>query len=130
MPTPERSRKIADQMQRELASLVSLEIKDPRIGMVTITGVEVSRDLKHAQIFFTSLGDATRQAEQLEGLRSAASFMRGLVGRRLKIHTSPELHFHLDGSIERGFKLTQLIDEAIRQERPDPGNDPPEQDVK
>jgi ribosome-binding factor A len=130
MPTPERSRRIADQMQRELASMVSLEIKDPRIGMVTITAVEVSRDLKHAQIFVTSLGDATRQAEQLEGLRSAAGYMRGLVGRRLKVHTSPELHFHLDTSIERGFQLTQLIDEAIRQERPDPDAEPPGQDVK
>ena len=126
----QRSRRIADQMQRELAAIVSLEIKDPRIGMVTITEVEVSRDLKHAQVFVTSLADATRQTEQLSGLRSAAGYMRGLLGRRMKIHTTPELHFHQDVSIERGFHLTQLIDEAIRQERSDPDSDAPGQDVQ
>ncbi len=110
--------------------MVAFEIKDPRIGMVTITEVEVSRDLKHAQVFVTSLGDATRQAEQLEGLHSAAGYMRGLLGRRLKTHSTPELHFHQDISIERGFHLTQLIDEAISQERPASDSEIPGQDVQ
>ncbi len=130
MTTPQRSRRIADQMQRELASMVAFEIKDPRIGMVTITAVEVSSDLKHAQVYVTSLADAARQAEQIEGLRSAAGYMRGLLGRRIKTHSTPELHFHQDNSIERGFHLTQLIDEAVRQERRDDDATSPGPDVK
>jgi ribosome-binding factor A len=108
-----RTLRIADQLQRELANLIRLEVKDPRVGMVTLTGVEVTPDYAHAKVFFTLLGTTAQQEAAQRALTHAAGFLRGQIGRRIKIHTTPELHFVFDESVERGARLSQLIDSAI-----------------
>ena len=109
-----RSRRIAEQIQRELAELLRLELKDPRVsGLVTITEVEVSHDQSHAKVFFTLLGDARKIDETTEGLRRAAGFLRSQLAQRMKLRTVPQLDFRYDASVERGVKLSRLIDEAV-----------------
>jgi ribosome-binding factor A len=110
---PQRLRRVADQIQRELSEIVQAELKDPRVGMVTLTGVEVSSDLAHAKVFFTSLAGIERRGETLKGLARAGGFLRTMLGARLKIHNVPELHFVYDESVESGIRLTQLIEEAV-----------------
>ena len=109
-----RSARIADQIQRELAELVRLELRDPRVGMITLTGVELSRDQSHAKVFFTVLGSASDAEHALEGLQRAAGFLRSQLAHRLTTRKVPELHFAYDESVERGMRLSQLIDEAVK----------------
>lgn len=112
--TAARRARIADQIQRELADLIRLELRDPRVGMVTLTGVEVSRDQSHAKVFFTVLGPEQAAADAGEGLRHAAGFLRSGLAHRLSTRSVPELHFEHDVSVERGVRLARLIDEAVR----------------
>ena len=112
MTAPRRAR-IADQIQRELAELIRTELRDPRVGMVTLTGVEVSGDQSHAKVFFTMLGAESVAQEALEGLRHAAGFLRTGLARRLSTRSVPDLHFEHDESVERGMRLSKLIDEAV-----------------
>jgi ribosome-binding factor A len=112
MTAPRRAR-IADQIQRELAELIRTELRDPRVPMVTLTGVEVSGDQSHAKVFFTVLGEEAVALEALEGLRRAAGFLRTGISRRLSTRSVPELHFAHDTSVERGMRLSKLIDEAV-----------------
>lgn len=112
-----RSERVNEQIQRELAELIRTELKDPRLAshmkLVTLTGVEVTPDYAHAKVFYTSLsGEEHRQAVD-HGLKAAAGFLRRELGRRIRIHQIPELHFHYDTSVERGTHLSQLIDEAV-----------------
>lgn len=113
MANPTRLRRVADQLQRELSDLIRNEVKDPRVGMVTLTGVEVSADLGHAKVYFTSLMQQDHE-EVRQGLQRAAGFLRGKLGPRLRIHNMPELHFEYDASIEEGVRLSKLIDEAVQ----------------
>jgi ribosome-binding factor A len=113
-----RSARIADQIQRELAEIVRLELRDPRVRLLTLTGVELSRDQSHAKVFFTVLGPESEGREALEGLQRAAGFLRSQLGRRLTTRTVPELHFEYDESIERGARLSRLIDEAVAPKPP------------
>jgi ribosome-binding factor A len=115
MTAPRRAR-IADQIQRELAELIRTELRDPRVGMVTLTGVEVSGDQSHAKIFFTVLGAESVAQEALEGLQHAAGFLRTGLARRLSTRSVPDLHFEHDESVERGMRLSKLIDEAVAPE--------------
>ncbi|MEW6648436.1 MAG: 30S ribosome-binding factor RbfA [Pseudomonadota bacterium] len=109
-----RSRRVGEQMQRELALLIQRELKDPRLGMITVSGVEVTRDFAHAKVFVTVLSDDPAQvAQSLEGLRHAAGFLRRELGRRMQLRTIPELHFAHDTSVERGTRLSALIDQAV-----------------
>lgn len=119
MAGPQRRGRIEDQIQRELSAIISTELKDPRVGMVTITGVTVTSDLQHAKVYVTTLAPAGRRPDILSGLASAAGFMRSLLGRRLKTFATPELRFEYDDSIERGVNLTQLIDQAVASSRKD-----------
>jgi ribosome-binding factor A len=112
---PRRRARIEDQIQRELAEIIRLELRDPRVGLVTITGVELSRDQSHAKIFFTVLGSDSRGDEALEGLQRAAGFLRSSLAHRLSTRSVPELHFSYDVSIERGARLSRLIDEAVAE---------------
>ena len=106
---PNRSFRVADQIQRDLAELIR-ELKDPRIGMATISAVEVTPDYANAKVFFSVLiGDA---AETQEALNEAAGFLRNGLFKRLQIHTVPTLHFHYDKTIERAVEMSRLIDEA------------------
>lgn len=103
---PNRGFRIADQIQRDLAELIR-ELKDPRVGMVTIHAVEVTPDYAHAKVFFSVLiGDP---AECEEGLNEAAGFLRNGLFKRLQIHTVPTLHFHFDRTTERAAELNELI---------------------
>jgi ribosome-binding factor A len=113
MANPARLRRVADQIQRELSEIVRAELKDPRVGMITLTGVEVSPDLAHAKVFFTSLVDSAHRDETMAGLKHAAGFLRAMLGSRIRTHTTPELHFVYDESVEAGIRLTHLIDEAV-----------------
>jgi ribosome-binding factor A len=110
---PGRGIRVADQIQRDLAEIIAFELKDPRVGMITITEVQVTPDYAHAKVFFTTLVDNPEAVQNtLSGLRKAAGFIRGQLGRRLTIHTIPELHFVHDTSTSRGMELSKLIDEA------------------
>ncbi|HVY07238.1 MAG TPA: 30S ribosome-binding factor RbfA [Burkholderiales bacterium] len=110
---PSRLGKIADQVQKDLAELVRTELKDPRVGMITLTGVEMSSDHKHAKIFFTTLGGADAAALADIGLKRASGFLRSQLARGLKLRVVPELHFVYDESVERGMRLSKLIDDAV-----------------
>jgi ribosome-binding factor A len=110
---PGRGVRVADQIQRDLAEIIAYELKDPRVGMITITEVQVTPDYAHAKVFFTTLVDNDEAIQNtLTGLRQAAGFIRGQLGRRLTIHTTPEVHFVHDVSTARGMQLSKLIDEA------------------
>lgn len=111
-----RPRRVAEQIQRELAELLRLEVKDPRVGMITLTDVEVSGDYAHAKVFFTLLGDEARVKAAIKGLQSAAGFLRSEVAHRMKLRVMPQLHFIHDTSIENGMRLDQLIDAAVAED--------------
>ena len=113
MANQQRLRRVADQIQRELSGLLRAALKDPRVGMVTLTSVEVSPDLAHAKVFFTMLGDADALARTETGLKRAAGFLRVELGHRLKLRVTPELRFVHDESVERGVRLSKLIDDAV-----------------
>ncbi|MGB7480872.1 MAG: 30S ribosome-binding factor RbfA [Burkholderiaceae bacterium] len=110
---PGRGLRVADQIQRDLSELIAFELKDPRVGMVTITEVQVTPDYAHAKVFFTTLVDDPQAVRNtLQGLAKAAGFLRTQLGRRLTIHTLPELHFVHDTSTARGIEMGRLIEEA------------------
>ncbi len=111
-----RALRIADQIQRELADLLRHEVKDPRVGSITITAVDVTRDYGHAKIYYTTLGSDEENSLVEEGLARASGFLRSQLSHRMKLRIVPQLHFVYDRSIERGEKLSSLIDEAISQE--------------
>ena len=114
-----RARRIADQIQRELAELISNGLKDPRVGLVTITGVEVSADYHHARVFVTTLMGEGAIESALEGLDWASGFLRSRLAGSLRTRTVPELHFVYDDSIERGTRLSRLIEEAVGKSHDD-----------
>jgi ribosome-binding factor A len=115
-----RRGRIADQIQRELAEVIRLEIRDPRVRLVTLTAVELARDQSHARVFFTVLGPQSEGEAAREGLQHAAGFLRTTLAHRLSTRSVPELHFVYDESVERGARLTKLIDQAVQ---PKPGQD-------
>ena len=119
MANPARLRRVAEQIRRQLSEILHAELKDPGVGMITVTDVEVSPDLAHAKVFFTTLGDAEALAQSQAGLRRASGFLRSALGRRIKVHNTPELHFEYDASVERGVRLTQLIAAAVADSSPD-----------
>jgi ribosome-binding factor A len=110
---PARGLRVADQIQRDLAEIIAYELKDPRIGMITITEVQLTPDYAHAKVYFTLLLDKPEQVKaSSDGLNSAAGFIRNLLGKRLHIHTLPQLHFVHDTSTARGMEMSILIDQA------------------
>lgn len=114
-----RTDRVADQLQQELAVLIQREVKDPRLGMITVSGVTVSRDLGYADVYITLLGDneAGRIKENLAVLKRAAGFLRSQIARRIKLRHVPELRFHYDESVVRGQRLSSLIEEAVARDR-------------
>jgi ribosome-binding factor A len=106
---PNRGFRVADQIQRDLGQLIR-ELKDPRIGMVTINAVEVTPDYAHAKVFFSALVGDAKDCET--GLNEAAGFLRNGLFKRLTIHTVPTLHFHFDRTTERAAELSALINKA------------------
>ena len=115
-----RTQRIGDQMQRELAQLIQREVKDPRLGLITITAVEVSRDLSHAKVFITVMGkddDKDAVKANLRILNDASGFLRMQLGKAMKLRTVPQLHFNYDASVRRGVELTSLIERAVAEDR-------------
>ena len=106
--TPGRALRVTELLHQEIAELIRTEVKDPRLGLVTVTGVDLTPDYAHATVHFSVLpDDDERVAETLRGLRAASGFLRSLVGRRVRIHTTPELHFVHDASAQRGIEMTR-----------------------
>jgi len=116
-----RKLRIEEMVQRELATLIQQEIKDPRIGMVTVSGVEISLDLKHAKIYVTILGNENEYQESVRTLNHAARFLRHELARRLYLKVIPDLRFVYDSSVKEGARLAKLIDTAIANENEDRG---------
>ena len=131
-----RAQRVADQMQREIATLIQMEVNDPRVGMVSITAVDVSKDLAYANIYVTVLNslsnngqadfdtlsepgdlDKLEVAENIKALNKAAGFLRSLLAKRLSLRVVPKLKFHYDASVERGQQLSKLIDNALEADQ-------------
>jgi len=109
-----RAKRIAQQIQQTLSELIRRELRDPRLGMVTITEVRVSNDLSYAKVFFSVLGAQPAQAQEI--LEAAAPMLRGPLGRALGIRHSPELRFVQDELIESGARLSALITRAVKDD--------------
>lgn len=119
---PQRGQRVADQIQKDLSELIAFELKDPRVGMVTLTEVQLTPDYAHAKVYFTLLKDSPDAVrETLEGLSKAAGFLRNQLGKRLHIHTLPQLHFIHDTSTVRGMHMSALIDQANATRAKDDG---------
>ncbi|MGH8492812.1 MAG: 30S ribosome-binding factor RbfA [Moraxellaceae bacterium] len=118
----QRTQRIGDQIQREIASLIRTEIKDPRLGMVTVSAVKVSSDMGYADIYVTVMGASLdegqeeKPAESIAVLNAAAGFLRGEVGRAIKTRITPRLRFHYDEVVARGNRMATLIHEAVRED--------------
>lgn len=125
-----RAQRIGDQMQRELAQLIRLEIKDPRLGgLVTVTAVDVSRDASHARVFVTVMGLDEQEgvdgiAQSIKVLNDASGFLRMQLGRAMKLRSVPNLRFHYDESVQRGAHLSALIERAVTEDRQHGDADP------
>lgn len=115
--TSQRAHRVGDQIQRELADLLRNEVKDPRVGPVTITGVDVSADLSHATVRFTHLAGTETGSGTAKALSRTAGFLRSELSRRLNLYSVPQLTFAYDDSIESGMRMSQLIDEAVSADR-------------
>ncbi|WP_066015148.1 30S ribosome-binding factor RbfA [Endozoicomonas atrinae] len=113
-----RTQRVADQIQKELAQLIQLEMKDPRLGMVTVSIVEVSRDMSFADIYVSFLGvdDQEKIDESLKVLNQAAGFLRSQLARAIKLRFTPQLRFFFDNSLRRGAYLSSLIDQAVAKD--------------
>lgn len=113
-----RTQRIGDQMQRELAQLIRREVKDPRVGLVTITAVDVARDLGHAKVYITVMGNdgAEQVAQSIKVLSAASGFLRTQLGREMKLRSVPQLHFVYDESVARGVHLSALIERAVAED--------------
>jgi ribosome-binding factor A len=104
-----RTDRVAEAIQELVADLLLREIKDPRIGLVTITAVRISPDLRHARIFFSRLGGDAEHNESLAGLTSAAGFIRSQIARRLNLRVAPQIAFEFDPSLERAERVSRLL---------------------
>jgi ribosome-binding factor A len=104
--------RLNEQLKRELTQLLHFDVKDPRIGMITITDVEVTADLYHAKVYYTLAGSEEDREQALQGLRAASGFLRGELGRRMRIRRAPELHFTFDSTLEHAMHIERLLKEA------------------
>ena len=114
-----RTQRVADYLQRELAALIQHEVRDPRVGMVSVTGVDVSRDLGHARVYYTMMGSDSGEdaSESTEALNKAAGFLRSQLSRSSNMRSVPQLRFYFDSSVGRGRDLENLIKRAADADR-------------
>lgn len=127
----QRKNRVGDLIKREIAHIIQCELKDPGIGFVTISAVEVSADLKHAKIFYTVLGDEDSKSKSACALKRASGFIQREIGRRLRLKYTPEIFFQFDGSVEYGAHIEELIQKIHTNERVDQSKldpDEPSQD--
>lgn len=111
----QRSVRVGEQMREELARLIR-ELKDPRVGFVSVVKVDVSGDLRHARVFISVMGTEQQKKESMKGLQSAAGHLRSELGQIMRLRFVPELHFHLDESIEHGVKIAKLLVEVQKEQ--------------
>jgi ribosome-binding factor A len=129
-PDHHRSERVAAAMREEIATFLANDVKDPRIvGLVTVTAVDVSRDLRHAKVFISVLGSESQRAATIEGLADVAAHLRGRVGRALRLRVAPEIEFRNDDSVAHAAKIEQLLAQ-VRRELPAEGGEssPPARD--
>src|SRR4051812_27111987 len=105
-----RMRRVKEGVREGLFRHIREDLKEPRIGVVTVTGVETSPDLRHARVYVSVLGSDEERDEALEGLRSSAGFLQAKVGQELRMKRTPTLEFHYDESIDRGMRISELLD--------------------
>lgn len=112
-----RTQRVSQQLQKEIALILQREIKDPRIGMVTVSGVEVSRDLAYAKVFvtFLTMGDQTPQGG-LEALQEATGYIRSLLGKAIRLRVTPEITFYFDESLTEGMRISNLVSQAVKSD--------------
>jgi len=108
----QRSQRVSELLHHEVSRMVQFELKDPRIGFVTLTGVDVTADIQHAKVYFTVMGDESVRRRTATGLEKAIPFIRRELGRRLHLRTIPEISFQYDKSIEYGNRIESLLKEA------------------
>jgi ribosome-binding factor A len=113
-----RSDRVAQELKKEVAVILQREVKDPRIGMVTVSDVEVSRDLAYAKIFVTFLFDNDQDAivQGMKGLEKASPYIRTLVGKAMRLRIVPELRFIYDESLVEGMRMSNLVSNVIRED--------------
>ena len=109
---PERMRRVNEALREVLSEGIG-ELKDPRIGFVTVTGVDTSPDLRYARVFVSVLGSQRTREQTLAGLQAAQGVLQGRVGRELRLKWTPQLAFEYDPTVERGVRMTKLIDELV-----------------
>ena len=116
----QRALRVGEQIQRELAQMLRDGVRDPRVGRITITAVEVSPDLSHAKVFVTDLAGSEHADEAVRALDRTAGFLRSELAHRIRLYSVPQLHFAYDDSIESGMRLAKLIDDAVASDhKPD-----------
>jgi ribosome-binding factor A len=118
----ERMRRVNESVRQVLAEAMG-ELKDPRIGLVTVTGVETSADLRHATVFVSVLGSEKRRRQSLAGLEAAHGVLQARVARELRLKRTPQLAFEYDQSVERGVRMSKLIDELAPDDEENEGDD-------
>lgn len=120
-----RTQRVRQLLKEEISRLLQRDVKDARIGMVTVTDVEVTRDLRYATVYVNVAGDDARKSEALKGLSSAAGFLRSRLGRELRIRRVPELRFSIDRTHEYAARISELLAEVKTSEEHDDGEDTP-----
>jgi ribosome-binding factor A len=127
-----RTSRLGEQIQRDLAKMIQFDMKDPRLGMVTLNAVKVAKDLGYADIYFTVMGAKGETDESTEEeirnnavkiLNDAAGYLRGELARDMKTRTTPALRFHYDESLLRGHRMTNLINKAVAEDKARAGDD-------
>lgn len=111
----QRTDRVADSLRKELSVLLMREVRDPRVALATISRVQVARDLGHARIWISVLGDETARQQTMEGIEHAKGFLRSQIGRRLKLRVTPELAFELDRGAEYLQDMTELLDKLHKE---------------
>lgn len=114
-----RPEKVREFIKEQVSEIIQHYLKDPRIGFVSVTDVEVSADLRHAKVFVSVLGNAQAKADTMAGLESALGYIRGELGRRLQMRFTPEILFRLDESIERGTRVVSLLHDVVKEQKHD-----------
>lgn len=109
-----RTNRIGEAIKAEISDILQNELKDPRVGFASIVKVEVSNDLRHTKVYVSVLGGDEEKRRTLEGLNSAKGFIRGEIGRRIRLRHAPEISFQLDESIEQGIRISRLINEIVK----------------
>lgn len=111
-----RANRVAEQMKKELGDIIGIRLKDPRVGFVTVTDVEVTGDLQQAMIYISVLGEESEKAASLEGLKKAKGFIRSEIGKRIRLRVTPEIDFAFDESVAYGNRIDALLREVKKDE--------------